>query len=182
MVLYLNELLRVSLAGTPRGCKILKAVDCVSAGEHQLFRYGKYRVMACRSVDMYAKVRKQERIVNQKMTGAIEAGDKDVKKVEAFVTSCLSLVKGYTQVIEIAQTKGLEVMPIDYFNIEYNGKELYVCQDEDMKALLRKELKSDKLLLYSMEELSVLLTHDTFINDLKTTFQATLEGTECVKN
>lgn len=100
-----------------------------------------------------------------------------MKTVQEFVKSAMSLCKGYELVIKTAKERGLHKLDVDFFNLECsNGKEIYVVPTEDMKAVLRMELDNDNLCIYSMSELSLLLSDDKIAYELKTKFNAQLTG------
>lgn len=180
-MLELDNLHRLSLKGTTNGYQIIKAVDLTLLAHQQLLEYGKYRVMSCIPVSLYKKVRTQEDLVDKRFNQALAATKKDLKIVAAFVKSCLSLIKGYELVIKTAKAKGLTALDIDFFNFQCSdGREIYVVPHADMKALLRKEIKSDNLCIYTMQELGHLLSDDKIAYELKTRFDAQLTGAKSV--
>jgi len=177
MLLELDDFHRLALAGKSNGVKIVKAVDMANTAHQELLEYGKYRIMSCLPIDLYTKVRKQEGIVHTRFHKALRAGDKDMKTVQEFVKSAMSLLKGYELVIKTAKERGLHKLDVDFFNLESsNGKEIYVVPTEDMKAILRMELDNDNLCIYSMSELSLLLSDDKIAYELKRKFNAQLTG------
>ena len=180
-MLELDNLHRMSLKGTTNGYKIIKAVDLTLLAHAQLLDYGKYRVMSCIPVSLYKKVRTQEDLVHKKFNRALSASKKDLKSVEAFVKSCLSLIKGYELVIATAKSRGLTALDIDFFNFQCSDcREIYVVPTPDMKSLLRKEIKSDNLCIYTMQELGHLLSNDKIAYQFKTRFDAQLTGAKAV--
>tara|TARA_R100000742_G_C4259034_1_gene76879 strand:+ start:317 stop:877 length:561 start_codon:yes stop_codon:yes gene_type:complete len=176
-MLDLPDLHRLGLKGTTNGYKILKAVDLVNTAHQGVLDYGKYRVMSCIPIELYTKVRTQESLVRDRFEQAIKVSKKDARPIELFVKSCLSLVKGYTLVIETAQKRGLSELDLDFYCFETStGKEIYVVPNEDMKAILHKELNNDNLCIYSMPELCLLISNDEVAYEMKKKFQATLTG------
>ena len=176
-MLNLSDFHRMALAGKTNGIQIVKAVDMVNTAHQALLDYGKYRVMACLPIDLYTKVRKQELLVRERLNTALSAGDKDTKPVKEFVKSAMSLCKGYELVIKTAKDRGLHKLDIDFFCLECSdGREIYVVPTEDMKDKLRMELHSDSLCIYSMSELSLLLSNDKIAYELKKQFNAQLTG------
>ena len=100
MLLELDDFHRLALAGKTNGVQIVKAVDMTNTAHQELLEYGKYRIMSCLPIDLYTKVRKQEGgSYTPAITKHYERGDKDMKTVQEFVKSAMSLCKGYELVI-----------------------------------------------------------------------------------
>jgi len=182
-MLHLDHLHRASLAGTSNGYKILKAVDMVNTKHQDLLEYGKFRIMSMISVDLYVNVRKQEEIVFKRFNEALQAHDKQVGIVKKFIESAMSLIKGYELVIKGAKANGLSKLDSDWFNFERSdGKEFYVVPNEDMKKILKMELKKDNLCIYSMEELAILISDDNIAYEFKSRFDAQVTKNEATSH
>lgn len=176
-MLELDSLIRLEINKTTNGKKITKAVDMVNTAHQELLNYGKFRIMSAIPYELYGKVRKQEALVHDSFNKALNATKTDIVTVQSFVKSCMSLITGYKKVIQTARDRGLSKLDIDFFCLECSdGREIYVTPTEDMKAVLRGELNSDNLCIYSMDELAILLSDDKIAYELKTKFDATLTG------
>ena len=81
-----------------------------------------------------------------------------------------------------AKKNGLTKIDIDFFCLNTSdGREIYVVPNEDLKALLKHELESDNLCIYSMQELSLLISDDKIAYELKKNFNAQLTGVKSVE-
>ena len=91
----------------------------------------------------------------------------------------MSLIKGYELVIKTAKKNGLSKLDLDAFNFtRSDGKEFYVVPNEDMKKILKMELKKDNLCIYSMEELAILISDDNIAYEFKSRFDAQVTKNE----
>jgi hypothetical protein len=180
-MLYIDDTHRLAISGTTNGYKILSAFDKVNVRHRELEEYGVYRVMSCCSLELYRKIRTQEDLVRKRLNIALST-EKGTKAVDEFCASADSLCRGYDLVMIEAKKNGLTKIDIDFFCLNTSdGREIYVVPNEDLKALLKHELESDNLCIYSMQELSLLISDDKIAYELKKNFNAQLTGVKSVE-
>ena len=181
-MLFIEEMHRLAISGTTNGYKILSTVDKVNERHTELEEYGKYRVMSLCSIDLYVKIRKQEQRVRKCLNDALSASKTSIAPVNEFIQASKSLCKGYDVVMQEAKKNGLKKLDVDFYSlVDSRGREIYVVPNEDLKALLKHELESDNLCIYSMQELSHFLSDDNIAYQLKSKYNATLSGVKPVE-